>query len=216
MGRLTKLDAVNRILAAASEQPVQSLTVTPTNESLLAESVLDEVNLREQAQGMDCNVKIDVFSPDVNGEIILPDTTLYVEPWYNEYGRDVDMPDSRWREVTVRGAPSGTGIKLFDLRETTTVFDDDVTLKVVLLLDFEELPLLQQFRVTDMAARLYEMREQGDPAVGALLEREAQFSRAMGRAHEWRSRRLNLFRTSQSYLARLLRRVRRPYTGWYW
>ena len=213
MGMLTKLQAVNRMLRAASEQPVESLTTDPTNESLIAENTLDEVNIHAQMAGLFVNTQIQEFTPDPSTkEIVLPDTTLDVLAWWDE-GRNEsgdDLPDNRDRIFVARGHDP---VRLFDKDRNDFTFPDDtsVTLKITLLMDFEELPTAQQFRITDHAARLYEASAQGDPAIGQLLAAEAGLSRALARAADMRSRRANAYTTGMNTLARRMNRVRRDW-----
>jgi hypothetical protein len=209
---LTKLDAVNRILRAASEPPVDSLTVSPTNESLMAEQVLDETNIQFQAHGLTVNTSILSFIPDPGTfEIVLPDTALQVMAWWDENRGNPDFLDSRDFDVVQRRVASIT--KLYDRKKNTFLFEDvdSVTLKIVLLMDFEELPAAIQFMIIDHAARLYEASTQGDPAMAALLAANSGLSRALGRAHDWRTREFNAYITGQSSGPKRMNRVPRDW-----
>lgn len=215
MGMLSKLAAVNRMLRGASELPVESLTVSPTNESLAAENLLDETNIYEQMAGLNVNTIVVNLVPDSaqNNEINLPDTTLNViGGWYNEGRMDTgeDFPDNRDRNFVMRGFNPQ---RLYDLDRLSFAFpdDDSVTIKYTLLIDFEELPVAQQFRITDHASRLYQMTVQGDPNMDAILGGEAQLSRAMGRAADMRSKRPNVYTTGENSLAWQMNRVRRDW-----
>lgn len=212
MGVMTRLQAVNRMLTRAGEQPVESLTSDPTNESLMAENVLDEVNIQEQMAGLHVNTIVVQLDPDpTTSEIVLPDTLLSVLPWWDEAGKfesGDDMPDSRDRDLVQRGF---NPIRLFDRDRNSFEFDDSVTVKYTLLMDFEELPAAQQFRVADRAARIYEAMVQNDPNISNMLAAEASLSRAMGRAEDMRARRQNAFTTAQNTLARRMNRVRRDW-----
>jgi len=213
MATFTRLQAVNRMLRAASEPPVQSLTSTPTNESLLAEDILDEVNEKEQMIGLYVNTFIEEFVPIIIagptlGFIILPDTTLAATSWYDD-GRGEDVRDSRALRIEIRSV--GGANQVFDLNTRSFVHDDPITIKYSLLLPFEEIPTAQQFRVMDIAARMYEMVVQGDPNMQQFLALEANHSRALGRAADWRSRRFDAFRTGQNTIPRRANRVPRDW-----
>lgn len=214
MGTLSKLQAVNRMLRGSSEPPVESLTVSPTNESLLAENILDEENIYEQMAGLNVNTIIVNLIPDpTTTRIVLPDTTLNViGGWWNEgvMDTDEDWPDNRDRRFVMRGFNPQ---ELFDLDRNSFLFpdDDSVTIKYTLLMDFEELPTAQQFRIVDHASRLFQAAVQGDPNIDQILAGEQQISRAMGRAADMRSKRPNAYWTGQNMLARRMGRVRRDW-----
>ena len=211
MGMLSKLQAVNRMLRAAGETPIESLTDTPTNRSLAAENLLDETNIYEQMNGLNVNTIIVTLTPDpTTTRIALPDTTLNVKGWWDENRMDTgdDFPDNRDRNFVVRGYNPQ---ELFDLDRNSFLFpdDDNVTVQYTLLMDFEELPTAHQFRITDHAARLFQASVQGDPTMDALLGAESQISRALSRAADMRSKRPNVYTTGQNTLARQMNRVRR-------
>ena len=213
MGMITKLQAVKRMLRGSSQPAVQSLTVTPTNEALLAENLLDEENIYEQMAGFNVNTIIVTLTPDpTTTRIVLPDTTLNViGGWWGEGVMEgADFPDNRDRRFVMRGFNPQ---ELFDLDRNSFLFpdDDNVTIKYTLLMDFEELPTAQQFRIMDHASRLFQMSIQGDPNVDNILGGEAQISRAMGRAADMRSKRNNIYTTGQNMLARRMNRVRRDW-----
>ena len=214
MGMLTKLQAVNRMLRGASEPAVESLTVTPTNESLFAEGILDEQNIYEQQVGLHVNTIIVNLVPDpTTTRIVLPDTTLNVlGGWYSEGRMDTgeDFPDNRNRIFVMRGFNPQ---ELFDLDRNSFLFPDDasVTIKYTLLMDFEELPVAQQYRIVDHASRLFQASVQGDANIDALLAQEAQISRAIARAADMRSKRPDAYRTGQNMVARRMNRVPRDW-----
>lgn len=209
---LTKLDAVNRMLRAASERPVNSLTVSPTNEALMAEQILDDSNIQFQSHGLTVNTAINSYVPDAGAgnEIVLPDSTLQVMAWWDE-NRGNGFLDSRDMEIVQRRVGGVT--KLYDTKKNTFAFDDveSVTLKIVLLMDFEELPAAIQFMIADHAARVYEALTQGDSNVAAVLAANAGFSRALGNAHDWRTKQFNAYSTGQSSGPRRMNRVPRDW-----
>ncbi len=216
MGMLTKLQAVNRMLRGSSEPPVESLTISATNEALAAENLLDETNIYSQMAGLYVNTIIVNLVPDpVTFTVDLPDTTLNViGGWWGE-GRmsigDENFPDNRDRNFVMRGFNPQ---QLFDLDRNSFLFpdDDDVTIMYTLLIEYDELPTSQQFRIVDQASRLYQMSVQGDPNMDQLLNQEAQISRAMARAADMRSKRPNIHSTGQNTLARRMGQVPRD---WY-
>ena len=191
MGYLTKLDAVNRILRGASENPVSSLEDTLINETLMAESVLDEINIKEQMVGLHNNTVVIEMEPDVDDHIILPDTTLQVYAWY--------LPDGGKSSLEYRLSTQGDNpTYLFDVENNTIEFDESIVVKYTQLVDFDDLPTAQQFRITDMAAQVYQMAVQGDRMTNDMLQSIALHSRAVGRAADMREYRANAFLTGRS------------------
>lgn len=191
MGYLSKLDAVNRILRGSSENPVSSLIDTQINETLMAETVLDETSIREQMSGLHCNTVAIELEPEPDNTIILPDTVLQVYSWY--------LPDGGKSSLDKNFATRGHNpTLLFDVKENTDQFDESQVVRYTLLLDFEDLPTAEQFRITDIAAQVYQMAVQGDNAVNQMLTQIALHSRALGRAHDIRTYRANSFLTGRS------------------
>ena len=83
---LTKLQAVNRILAVIGEAPVTSLTDDFTD-SQIAQERLDQESLIIQADGWHFNTDYEyTLTPDNSGNIIIPDSALSVfVPDYRKY-----------------------------------------------------------------------------------------------------------------------------------
>lgn len=176
MGKMTKLQAVNRMLRSANEYPVVSLTDDGVNDTNIAEDVLDETNFMVQIEGQNCNTTEEERHPTTEGYILLPDGTLHVEA----------MDEDRGINVTVRGARGD--MKLYNVDDNTFVFEDSIKLKMVIGLDFEELPTPMQYWVTDMAARLYQATTVGDFGMDRLLQEIAASSRALARSQDMRER----------------------------
>ena len=214
MGMLTKLQAVNRMLRGSSEPPVESLTLSATNEALAAENLLDETRIYDQMAGLYVNtLVVNLVPDDTTTQIDLPDTTLNViGGWWGEGRMDTgeDFPDNRDRNFVMRGFNPQ---QLFDLDRNSFLFpdDDNVTIMYSLLIEYVDLPTAQQFRVVDHASRLYQMSVQGDPNMDQLLSQEAQISRAMARAADMRSKRPSIYTTGMNTLARRMNQVHRDW-----
>lgn len=181
MGALTKLAAVNRILRAADEHPVNSLT-TPSGDSLMAEQLLEEALLDVLVEGDNVTIESVTVLPDGDGFINLPANLLHVAG---------DKHDSR-RDLVQRGsAPT----RLYDKDNGTFEFEAgiEVHLRYHLLTDFEDLPTATQIYVSDTAARRYQMQVQSDAQVDNFLERREAVSRMKARANNVRSHNANSF-----------------------
>jgi hypothetical protein len=165
MLRWSRLSAVNAILRAAGEAPVNSLE-SGVNDTLIAEAVLDEHTLRWlTANNIVSSTFIQEWTPDDDGFINLPTGTLYAKP------TDPDMP------YVQRGS---SPTRLWNVTDNTYVFEEAVELRVTVGVSFEELPVSSQQAIVDSARVEYQMFQQGDPAVHALLSNEAMRSRIVG------------------------------------
>jgi hypothetical protein len=176
---LTKLGAVNRILRAGGENPVNTLNST-SGDARLAESILDEVLIECQLSGIAPNIEELTVTPDSNGEVILANNVLHVEV--------LDLPANF---CVTRGF---NPVKLYSVTNNSFVFDEtSIRLRLVYGLQFEELPVSQRFYITDEAARRYQMLVAGDPAMDALLNQTYMQSRIRARAQDIRSQNASIF-----------------------
>ncbi len=177
MGALTKLEAVNRILRSAGEFPVNSLR-SASNDTLMAETVLDEQTLYANMEGSLQNTFYSTLTPDADGRITLSDNVLHIET----VGGKSPMI------VTTRGS---NPTYLFDIGNNTDVFSNPIEVQQVLRLEFEDLPTQAQFSVVDTAARLYQMQTVGDANQDALLAQQQMTSIARARQADTRQRKAN-------------------------
>lgn len=189
MGALSKLDAVNRILVAAGEYPVSSLTVTGANDITIAVQMLEEATTMVQINGTNTTTIFKTVTPDTNGRIFVPDTVIHVDT----------VKDSIGRNVAVQGR---TPTYLIDLdNEGTDVFEAGTTLNISMKvrLDFENMETADQFFATDLAARRYQIFTVGDRQTDALLNEQFQLSRIHARAKDVRARGIGFADNSRSY-----------------
>lgn len=185
MGQWTKLTAVNRILRGGGENPVSSLAST-SGDALMAEAILDEVNLECQLSGLACNTEEVEVAPDVNGNVAIAANALHVEAF--------NIPG---KFVTVRGVPP----LLYNVTDGTNVFtESSIKMKIVSGLSYDELPFAQQVAIADEAAQRYQMLVVGDGGMNQVLMGIWQQSRARARAQDVRERRPNVFKNFASRL----------------
>ena len=184
MGALSKLEAVNRILRSAGEYPVSTLNST-SNDTLLAESVLDEQTLYANMEPSLQNTTYTTIAPTAEGQFVLSDSLLHIET----YGDDGGLI------VSTRG---NSPTYLYDVANNTTYFKDSsgnpisgLQVQQTLRLDFEDLPTQTQFSVADSAARLYQMQTVGDVNQDAILGQQQMLSDARAKQADARSRKSN-------------------------
>lgn len=195
MYRFTRLDAVNRMLRAAGEAPVNSLSDDGLNDTSIAEDLLDETSIEVQLEGFLANRQIEVRNIDSEGKIRLPENCLRVESAGEQGGRILSM----------RGS---TPPLLWDNDNNTDVFTESMELQMILGLEFTDLPPDMQFYVVDNAAQLYQAVTLGDKNVDGVLGAVAAQSRMRARANDIRARKLNIFTRTRNAAAAVSRNVR--------
>jgi hypothetical protein len=137
---MSKLDAVNKMLESVWEQPVSTLQVSGVASVAMAKRVLDETTVSVQSRGWAFNTEENiVLQPDVNQNIQLPNNALEVSPM----GIDRD----------VQGVMRGT--LLYDRENHTYAFTKSVNVRLITLLDFEDMPQVARFYVAVSAARVF-------------------------------------------------------------
>lgn len=157
----TDLQAVNVILRNMGEAPVNSLTGDLPYEAFDAKSTLEEVSSEVQSRGWFFNTEYMTLSPDISGKIQLPGNVVEV--------RLVD--GNAGTPVTIRG---GLLYNMTPYNHGTT-WTAAVKAKLVLCLDFNDLPVVAKRYVALRAARVYQARAEGDQT---MLQEDTQDERA--------------------------------------
>lgn len=174
----TELSAVNEMLSAIGEQPVNSLTGTNVGDVTTALTKLREVSRELQSNGWEFNTEIEYpLSRNEDNHIPLPTNLLKVLVMAGDYPQG---------KVTTRGA------RLYDTKNHTFVFESNLEGMVVLLLEFTDLPEPARRYITIKAVRAFAASSQvgiDDPqytasseasALAALKKHEADVARAAG------------------------------------
>ncbi len=144
---LTEIEAINQLLSAIHESPVASLVPPLTGDVGLAQRVLDEVSSEVQAQGWSFNQEDEYpLSPDGDGFITAPTNTLKL---------DISPKVYDPRDVVLRGQ------RLYDKTNHTFVFETDLSVEIVFLLAFNELPEMARRYITAKACRKFYQRALG-------------------------------------------------------
>lgn len=171
MPAMTKLEAVNEMLLAIGQAPVNTLEVAGIRDVSIAESILDNVSREVQSSGHSFNTFYEAKSPDVNGDIIVPPDVL-----------SIDAVDPRYAVVTLVD-PDDSALKLFDKDERSFTFTDDVECEVAKLLPFESIPQHARRYIVSMAKLRFQASAVGSSMLNSLIEQEvgmayAEFRRA--------------------------------------
>lgn len=138
---MTKLDAVNICLSSMGEPVVNSLDGAAVD-AQMASDLVDETSRSVQSMGWHWNYERHTLSPDVNGEIVLPQNTLRVDT----------IQDNRTTDVVQRG------LKLFDVNNATYQFTDPLKVEMFVQLPFEDLPTSAKQFITVRASRTLQQR----------------------------------------------------------
>lgn len=154
---LTKLEAVNEILGAMGEAPLDTLSEVYNVDGQNALRMLEAVTRQVQMLGWTFNT--------------LEDYTLTVDryrkviPWDNIILRTISTDKSYIRQRN--------GL-VFDVTNNTSTFDNNLTVTAVILTPFEEMPDVFRHYVTTKTAQLFVSRYLGDPAIMQELQVETQ------------------------------------------
>tara|TARA_R100001594_G_scaffold134649_1_gene175913 strand:+ start:1736 stop:2341 length:606 start_codon:yes stop_codon:yes gene_type:complete len=145
LGTTSKLNAVNTMLSAVGEAPINSLTSNVTADVSLATSILDEISREVQSHGWHFNTVIDYpLIPDSTTNINLPTNMVRVDL----EGLNLD-PDF---DIVVRGT------KLYNRVNNSYVFTQTLKVTAVVLLEWDEMPEVAKRYIMIRAARVYQDR----------------------------------------------------------
>ena len=154
----TELEWNNIILAAIGEAPVNSLTGTVPVDVRIAQSTLIEVNKQVQSEGWSFNTEIDVtLTRDGSNNIPLGTDVLRVDAQTHDHP-SID--------------PIQRGLKLYDRKNNTFVFDEDIRFTVVYFSSFDELPEQARSYMTIKAARIFVDRLVSDQSLRTYTQED--------------------------------------------
>ncbi|KQR67869.1 hypothetical protein [Rhizobium sp. Leaf341] len=162
----TELEAVNLILRNMGEARVNSLLNPPLDASE-ALGTLREISLEVQKRGWYFNTEFHRFPPDTSGLIALPKNTLDVKS---------AGPD-RALKVTIRGEH----LYRLEAYNNGPVFIGPVHVRLILGLDFDDLPASARSYIAIRAARVAQIRSVGDQM--SAQEDNADETRALAELH---------------------------------
>lgn len=186
----TELDIVNAMLEANGEAPVSNTSSTnPLAISAIAK--LARGSRKFQARGWFFNSEVLTLSPNIAGEVIVPQNTLSVDP------------------VSTTSLIVKRGTRLYDKKNNTFIIDKSVKCHIVLQLDIEDMPQTAADYLEAKMVREYYTVEDGDQSkINELKEIENEAFAYFHREH-LSSEDVNIRR---SYLgAQLMRHSGKPY-----
>lgn len=188
----TELEAVNLMLDAIGESPINSLTNSAVVDAVKARAVLSEVSRAVQQKGWHFNTEKDyeLVPTAFDHEIILPGNCLRVDT----VGRD------KATDVVQRGK------RLYDRRKHTYSFDKSLLVDMVILLPFEELPEAARYYIAVRAARVFQARSVGSESLYQFTSQDEQMALVDMKKAEGVTADHNMFTGSWSVAKMLQRR----------
>jgi len=148
----TELEAVNVMLGAIGEQPVNSLDISTISEVSIADDMLYEVSREVQTRGWSFNEEDEYELAVSEGEIPLPPNCLKV----------VVTGETDW--IVRRGT------RLYNRTDHTYVFTAAVEATIVFFLPFTDLPQAMRNYITLRAARKFQMKVLGSDSILKFTE----------------------------------------------
>jgi hypothetical protein len=142
----TTLEAVNQCLFAIGESPVNTVEDSGLVDAVVALRTLGNVSREVQQKGWHWNTEINFsLAPDTDGFLQLPASTLKVD----SVGSDQSV------DVVQRGN------RLYDRANHTYVFSRPLTVELVVMLAFEEIPEAARNYIALRAARRFQQNSVG-------------------------------------------------------
>tara|TARA_R100000781_G_scaffold97753_1_gene61572 strand:+ start:390 stop:1001 length:612 start_codon:yes stop_codon:yes gene_type:complete len=162
----TELEAVNIMMAAIGESPINTLTGLLPVDARLAQSTLAEVNKAVQSECWSFNTEIDVtFTRDsTTKEIAIATDILRIDPNIHQH----PSIDAIQR-----------GLKMYDRLNNTYEFDEDLICTVVYFRTFDEIPEPARYYITIKAARIFVDRLVSDQGLRTYTEQDELRARSI-------------------------------------
>ena len=180
----TELEAINIMLAAIGEAPINSLTDTLPVDARTAQNTLTEVNKEVQSEGWSFNTEIDVtLTRDGSNQINLATNVLRVDANIHQHPT-ID--------------PIQRGLKLYDRQNNKYEFDDDLICTVVYFRDFNEITEQARRYINIKAARIFVDRLIGDQGLRTYTQEDETRARAILTESDYANADHNLLRGDPS------------------
>lgn len=155
----TTLEAVNVMLKAIGETPVNTLDVTGLTDAAIAQDILREITREVQGVGWYFNVdEAYTLAPAADGTVAVPANVLFLKP----------NPANETRRLVPREG------KLYDKDAQSNIFDPALPpiMDVTWFFDFEQIPETFRRFITIRAARIFQDRVQGSDSIHSFQERD--------------------------------------------
>lgn len=162
--KTTQLQAINTMLTAVGESPINSLSAQRAD-SLIAQNILDEIAREVLTYGWHFNTEtnVELLPDESSGFIYIGDKIVRV---------DTDINYSTNYDIAVRGN------RLFNKVDNSYVFSEPIKVIQVYLMDFDEMPEVAKRYITIRAARVFQDRMVGSEKHHAFSIRDETMAAA--------------------------------------
>lgn len=151
------LDAINDILAAVGEAPVNSLEDSQNVDVENAIRVLEKVNRQVQSKGWSFN---HVNETKLNRDL----TTRHIK-WQDDILYIVGTDGTKYVQ---------RGDYVYDFDNQTDLFDSDIEVELIRLVDFDYMPNVARDYIVAKAARIFQSQTLDDDSIGQNLLQQEQ------------------------------------------
>lgn len=151
------LDAVNEILSALGESPVNTLENSENVDVINAIRVLDKVNKEVQSRGWSFNT--------VSETSLNPDIYTHKIKWQDDLLYLVGTDGTKYIQK---------GDNVYDFDNQTDEFTDPIDVEVIREVDFEYMPVPVRNYIVARASRIFQMQTLGDTDLNQYLTLQEQ------------------------------------------
>lgn len=204
MPAISRLEAVNEMLLAIGQAPVNSLIVAGIRDVSVADQILTNVTRELQTAGHSFNTFDITLQPDVNGKITVPADVLHID----NSKRIADGADPLFDPVVVFDQAVNADV-LFDKYKNTQVFEKSVLVEVIRDVPFDKLPQHARRYFLAMAKLRFQASVVGSDALNRLIEQELYAARADFRKTELLQQDNNIFDGGATMISRGRHRLHR-------
>jgi len=176
---MTKLDAVNAMLASIGQSPINTLAGSIPKDASKAVIALDTVLREVLTKGWSFNTDYDyLLNPDGNNNILVPAAAMWVDPEYqtNDYV-------IRW---------NGGVAMLYDREAQTFTITEPVKCRIIWSYSFEEIPQVARHYIAMRAGRIFQSQIVGSDILFQFTQLHEQEAYAAFKRLEKRSKRYSM------------------------
>jgi len=180
----TKLEAINTMLTAIGESPVNTITSSTTTDVSIAIQILDNVSREVQSVGWHFNTDTNyLLAKNSSDQIVLPSNCLRVD----NSNKDADL------DLVERGR------KLWDRENHTYTITKDIRVNITWFLEFTELPETARRYITIRAARIFQDRMLASETLHAFHQVDELSALSALKEHEGDTRDHSIFDNYSTY-----------------
>jgi hypothetical protein len=180
----TKLEAINVMLTAIGESPVNTITSSTTTDVSIAIQILDNVSREVQSVGWHFNTDTNyLLAKNSSDQIVLPSNCLRVD----NSNKDADL------DLVERNR------KLWDRENHTYTITKDIRVNITWFLEFTELPETARRYITIRAARIFQDRMLASETLHAFHQVDELSALSALKEHEGDTRDHSIFDNYSTY-----------------